>query len=104
MAITRQAPALLLNSTAVKPVLLRNPKRTSSTKTERNFEENWLAKYGNYSATLVTDYVKNCTVLLDDSGQASIIDKLDASRVAASTAPYASDSEKLQKALMEDFL
>jgi hypothetical protein len=60
--------------------------------------------FGFYSATSVTDYVKSCTILLDESGQTSIIDKLDASRIAASSTPYASDSEKLQKALMEDFL
>ena len=60
--------------------------------------------FGFYSFTSVTDYVKSCTLLLDASGQASLIDKLDASRISATVTPYTSDSEKLRKALMEDFL
>jgi hypothetical protein len=60
--------------------------------------------FGFYSATSVNDYLKSCTILLDESGQTSIIDKVDASRIRGSVTPYASDSEKLQKALMEDFL
>lgn len=60
--------------------------------------------FGFYSASSVTDYLKSCTILLDESGQTSIIDKLHMSRISAGVTPYASDSEKLQKALMEDFL
>jgi hypothetical protein len=59
---------------------------------------------GFYSATSTTDYLKACTVLIDDSGQVTITDKLDASRISASTSPYAADSDKLRQALMEDFL
>ncbi len=33
-----------------------------------------------------------------------ITDKMDASRISASTSPYAADSDKLRQALMEDFL
>ncbi len=60
--------------------------------------------FGVYSATSVTDYVKTCTILLDESGQVSIIDKIETSRIAAVSLPYASDSEKLRTALMQDFI
>ncbi|MHB1865662.1 MAG: hypothetical protein ACYCO5_00525 [Acidobacteriaceae bacterium] len=59
---------------------------------------------GFYSATSVSDYLKSCTVLVDDSGQITITDKMDASRISASTSPYAADTNKLRQALMEDFL
>jgi hypothetical protein len=60
--------------------------------------------FGVYSATSYMDYVKTCTVLSDESGQVSIIDKVNAKRISAATAPYASDSQKLRRALMEDFV
>jgi hypothetical protein len=60
--------------------------------------------FGAYSATSMTDYLSKCTILRDDLGQISIIDKLDASRISASTAPYAADTNKLRRALAEDFL
>jgi hypothetical protein len=60
--------------------------------------------FGIYSATSVTDYVKSSTLLLDESGQMSIIDRLETSRIGAASTPYASDPEKLRKALMEDFI
>jgi hypothetical protein len=59
---------------------------------------------GFYSATSTTDYLKSCTILIDDTGQLTITDKLDGSRVSASTSPYAVDKNKLRQALMEDFL
>jgi len=59
---------------------------------------------GFYSATSTTDYLKSCTILIDESGQITIADKLDANRISASTSPYAADSDKLRQALMEDFL
>jgi hypothetical protein len=59
---------------------------------------------GFYSATSTIDYLKACTILIDDSGQVTITDKLDTSRVSASTSLYAADSDKLRQALMEDFL
>ncbi len=60
--------------------------------------------FGVYSATTFQDYVKSCTVQLDESGQTSIIDSLEESRISASAEPYASDSLKLRMALMEDFV
>jgi hypothetical protein len=60
--------------------------------------------FGFYSAVSTTDYLKTCTVLIDESGQVVITDKFDASRISASTSPYAADSDKLRQALMEDFL
>lgn len=59
---------------------------------------------GFYSATTVTDYLKSCTVLVDDSGQITITDKMDASRISASVSPFAADINKLRLALIEDFL
>ncbi len=59
---------------------------------------------GFYSAVSTTDYLKTCTVLIDESGQMVITDKIDAARVSASTSPYAADPDKLRQALMEDFL
>jgi hypothetical protein len=60
--------------------------------------------FGFYSAVSTSDYLKTCTVLIDESGQVVITDKIDASRISASTSPYAADSDKLRQALMEDFL
>ena len=59
---------------------------------------------GFYSAISTTDYLKTCTILVDDAGHVTITDKIDASRISASTSPYAADSDKLRQALMEDFL
>jgi len=70
---------------------------------ERKFSFN-LNLFGFYSAVSVDDYLKSCTVLTDETGQISIIDKVDASRISASSAPYAADKDKLRKALMEDFV
>jgi hypothetical protein len=60
--------------------------------------------FGVYSATSYNDYVKACTIYSDESGQVSIIDKVDSNRISAASVPYASDSDKLRKALMEDFV
>lgn len=60
--------------------------------------------FGFYNALSATDYVRKSTILVDESGQLSMIDKLDTSRISASIAPDASDSEKLRRALVEDFL
>ena len=60
--------------------------------------------FGFYSAASTTDYLKSCTILVDETGQVSITDKIDASRISASTSPYAADRNKLRQALMEDFL
>ncbi len=59
---------------------------------------------GFYSATSTTDYLKTCTILIDEAGEVTITDKIDASRISASTSPYAADTDKLRQALMEDFL
>jgi hypothetical protein len=60
--------------------------------------------FGFYSATSTADYLKSCTVLVDNTGQVTITDKIDFSRINASTDPYATDTAKLRQALMEDFL
>jgi hypothetical protein len=60
--------------------------------------------FGFYSATSITDYLKNSTILVDEAGQLSIIDKVDVNRISASTSPYAVNAEKLRKALVTDFL
>ncbi len=60
--------------------------------------------FGAYSATSLTSYLRTCTILVDDSGQISLIDKLNAKRISAANSPYASDTAKLRQALVEDFL
>jgi len=60
--------------------------------------------FGFYSAVSVSEYLKSCTVLVDESGQISITDKVDASRISATSSPFAADTQKLRRALMEDFL
>jgi hypothetical protein len=60
--------------------------------------------FGVYSATSYNDYIKTCTILSDESGQISIIDRADSHRINATSAPYASDSDKLRRALTEDFV
>jgi hypothetical protein len=59
---------------------------------------------GFYSATSTEDYLKSCTILVDEMGHVTITEKIDASRISASTSPSAADSSKLRRALMEDFL
>jgi hypothetical protein len=60
--------------------------------------------FGFYSAASTADYLKTCTILVDDTGQLSITDKIDASRICASTSAHAADRNKLRQALIEDFL
>ena len=75
--------------------------------TKETMEEKWsmtLNLFGVYSATSVTDYVSSCTILLDETGQMSIIDKAEMSRISAQTSARASDTQKLRQALTEDFL
>ncbi len=60
--------------------------------------------FGFYSATSITDYLKRSTILFDESGQLSIIDKADVNRISAAALPYAADADKLRKALVTDFL
>ena len=60
--------------------------------------------FGVYSATSYSDYVESCTILSDDSGELSIIDKVASSRISAVSDPYTSDPDKLRKALTEDFV
>jgi hypothetical protein len=59
---------------------------------------------GFFSAASVTDYMSKCTILRDDVGQLTIIDKLSASRVAADDTPGAPDPDKLRLALAQDFV
>ncbi|HEY3627285.1 MAG TPA: hypothetical protein VGL00_13410 [Terracidiphilus sp.] len=59
---------------------------------------------GIYSAASVTDYVSNCTILRDELGHLTIIDKADASRIAESATPYSADADKLRHALAQDFM
>ncbi len=60
--------------------------------------------FGVYSATAVSDYIKSCTVLVDPTGQVSLVNSTETSRIRASAAPYASDTNKLRKALLDDFV
>lgn len=59
---------------------------------------------GIYNAASVTDFVKTCTVLHDENGQISVLDKIDAKRIAAAGTPYGADANRLRSALAECFL
>ncbi len=59
---------------------------------------------GIYNASSVDDYVRSCTILNDDQGHLTIVDKLKASHLTAAATPYAADPDKLRKALSEGFL
>jgi hypothetical protein len=103
---TDKALGLALNGDWITMEALPNARRIRNIAVEtvekgRSLTVNLL---GFYTATSTLDYLKTCTVLIDDSGQVTITDKLDTSRVGASTSPYATDSDKLRQALMEDFL
>lgn len=59
---------------------------------------------GFYNAIRVSDYLQSCTILIDDSGQVSIADKLSASQISAGIAPHAADTGKLRQALVVGFV
>ena len=59
---------------------------------------------GFYSATSASDYISKCTILHDDIGQLTIVDKLEANRIAAASTPYTADPDKLKIALAQDFI
>lgn len=59
---------------------------------------------GIYNAGTVADFVKSCTVLHDENGQISVMDQIDAKRVAVAGTPYMADADRLRAALAECFL
>lgn len=59
---------------------------------------------GVYNAEALTDFVKSCTVLHDENGQISVVDRIDAKRIAVAGNPYLADTERLRSALAECFL
>jgi hypothetical protein len=88
---------------AQSPGTVRRLRNVAVETVEKKFAFN-LNLFGFYSVVSVDDYLKRCTVLVDETGEISLIDKLDTSRISASSAPFASDKDKLRKALMEDFV
>jgi len=71
--------------------------------TERNHKLN-INLLGLYNATSITDYLNSTTVLQDEHGQISLVDKIAAKSLAAGTTPYAVKSEKLRAVLARDFI
>ncbi len=59
---------------------------------------------GIYNAGTQADFVKSCTVLHDENGQISVLDKIEAKRIAVAGSPYLADTERLRSALAECFL
>ena len=59
---------------------------------------------GFYNALTVEDYVKSCTILRDDNGQITIVDKSKASHISVASMPYLAAPDRLQRALSESFL
>jgi hypothetical protein len=60
--------------------------------------------FGIYNAENVDTYVQSCTILHDENGHVSVIDKASASRISVAAMPYAADADKLRTALAQDFL
>jgi hypothetical protein len=60
--------------------------------------------FGIYNAEDVDTYVQSCTILHDENGHVSVIDKASASRISVAAMPYAADVDKLRTALAQDFL
>ena len=59
---------------------------------------------GIYNAGTVADFIKSCTILHDENGQISVLDKIEAKRIAVAGSPYLADTERLRSALAECFL
>jgi hypothetical protein len=59
---------------------------------------------GLYNASSITDYLQSTTVLHDEHGQISMVDKATAQSLSAGTTPYAAKSDKLRSALAQAFV
>lgn len=59
---------------------------------------------GFYNATSITDYLNSTTVLQDEHGQISLVDKVSAKSLSAGTTPYAAKADKLRSVLARDFI
>jgi len=71
--------------------------------TKRNHKLN-INLLGLYNATSITDYLNSTTVLQDEHGQISLVDKIAAKSLSAGTTPYAAKSDKLRSVLARDFI
>jgi hypothetical protein len=60
--------------------------------------------FGFYNTASVTDYVKSCTMVRDETGQITLIDKAMATRMSLASEPYAAEPDRLRRALAESFL
>jgi len=70
---------------------------------ERNHKLN-INLLGLYNATSIADYLNSTTVLQDEHGQISIVDKVTAKTLSAETTPYAAKPDKLRTILARDFI
>jgi hypothetical protein len=70
---------------------------------ERNHKLN-INLLGLYNATSITDYLNSTTVLQDEHGQISLVDKVAAKSLSAGTTPYAAKADKLRTVLARDFI
>jgi hypothetical protein len=59
---------------------------------------------GLYNATSLADYLNSTTVLQDENGQISLVDKSAAKSLSAGVTPYAAKSDKLRSALAQAFV
>jgi hypothetical protein len=59
---------------------------------------------GLYNATSISGYLQSTTVLHDENGQISIVDKAAAKSLSAGTTPYAAKTDKLRAALAQAFI
>jgi hypothetical protein len=59
---------------------------------------------GLYNATSISEYLQSTTVIQDEHGQISLVDKVTAKTLSAGTTPYAAKSEKLRAVMARDFI
>ena len=59
---------------------------------------------GLYNAASISDYLTSSTVLHDEHGQITMVDKASATHLSTGTTPYAAESNKLRAALAQAFI
>ena len=98
------AKALKGDFTALEDLPNAHPKRNILVTTKERRQTMSVNLLGLLSAVSVTEYVSKCTILTDDTGQLTVVDKVEATQIQAVSEPYEADPNKLRKALSTAFL
>lgn len=98
------ASALRGNWTLIDALPNAKPLRNIVKQTHESGNQIAINLLGIYNAASINDFVKTCTVLHDENGQISVVDEIDAKRIAVAGAPYMADAGRLRSALAECFL